>query len=451
MSLAQLSTEVQLLIAINLSQLDLLNVSLTSKRLHAATEPALYQEYHPPSLRRRSLSLFIKALLKEPKRLHYVHSLRLPEWEILDAQNEENRFEPEAVQEEAMSEGKKLYHSMTVEWDPNRKPGQDLNQYDYELLTGAAAATGLVKNTVPYANGGVLELRSVEKSYDCYHSTLYYWYYFATTELESLPLDDKICHLLRAGVDDAYIMTLEELLLNKDSAEYYAGAHPADRFEDQPFRSLAQFTCLEKLWAPTNMWANLPGAWEESRDPGLTNTFAGLLPPCLKELRLFDSHAQPVLKQPVLDNLLQVAGFELRELMSIEVVSKHDHSKKDLNILEEEREIRRDSGSVFTYRFRWSHFHSFELPKTAEELEPRCRYDRGPTFWTDDRYTTRSWECLQAPDILSYEEVEEQRALEEQAILAEVEDAPTCNDEIWELEETRIEEVAMGLRYVQDA
>jgi hypothetical protein len=115
------------------------------------------------------------------------------------------------------------------------------------------------------------------------------------------------------------------------------------------------------------MWANLPAAWEEHRNPARTSTFAGLLPSCSKEFEISDSHIYPVLTQPILDDLFEVVSFELPQLMMIEVVCRH--YKKDLNIVEEEREVRRDFGSTFTYRFRWHLSCSMELPSAEEEVE----------------------------------------------------------------------------------
>ncbi|KAF2448721.1 hypothetical protein P171DRAFT_518197 [Karstenula rhodostoma CBS 690.94] len=601
MPLAQLSTELLLLIASHLSQLDLLNVSLASKYLHSATEPALYREFHPPCLQRRPLYLFIKALLKDPKRLQYVHSLQLPRWEIIDPPNEENRFEPDDVQKLAITEEKRLYHSMTLGWDPNKVPGQYLNSEDYELFTSAAAVAGFIRDVVPYEKGAV-ELKGVEKSYDVYGTTLYYWYYFSTADLETLPLDEKFCHLLRAGVDDAYMvlllslltnlrrltltrvprldnalpwaralqryfrfreftaipepfydkeycplsfwldfltlqnlelftargcasgwvqhdgvvirspctrisdslsisrlalencvleysdlklvlgacrdlktfrysmdrwregtitsarivellapfqMTLEELFLDNDSNAYLHWFDPTYEFKDQPFGSLAQFTHLERLWIPTNMCGWLPVAWEEYRNPAVTSTFAGFLPSSLKEFKIFDSHTYPVLTQPVLDCLLETASIELQELTTLEVISSH--KLKDLNIIEEEGEIRRGSGNTFTYRIGWSHFNRFKLPRTTEETESYSYIEERYTCWDEDHYAMKTWEALQEPNILSEEEVEREEHKEVLAILADIEDAPTCNDEICELLEMEFDEVAMGLQYVQGA
>jgi hypothetical protein len=102
---------------------------------------------------------------------------------------------------------------MSVQWDPNKVPGQDLSSEDYALFTRAAVATGLLEDVLPY-EGGAVEFRSVEKSYDCYRVPLYYWYYFSAVDLESLAVDEKFCHLLQAGVDDAYIVLLLSLLTN---------------------------------------------------------------------------------------------------------------------------------------------------------------------------------------------------------------------------------------------
>lgn len=247
-------------------------------------------------------------------------------------------------------------------------------------------------------------------------------------------------------------MTLEELFLDNDSYAYWSTYSPVDEFRDQPFSSLAQFTRLERLWLPTHMFGHLPVAWEEFRDPAVTSTFAGLLPSSLKEFKIYDSHTYPLLTQPVLICLLETASFELPDLTTLEVISSHDHSKEELNILEEEREMRRDSGTTFTYRFRWSHFNGFKLPRTAEETIGYFYANSGYTCWDEDRYATKTRDALQVPNILSREEVEEKEHEEVIAILTEVEDAPTCNEEIVELLEKEFDEVAaMGLQYFQDA
>jgi hypothetical protein len=100
---------------------------------------------------------------------------------------------------------------MTLEWDPNKVPGQALSLEDYELFTSAAMTTSLLKGVLPYKRGA-MELINMEKSYDCYHVPLCYWFYFSAADLESLPVDEKFCHLLKARVDDAYVVLLLGLL-----------------------------------------------------------------------------------------------------------------------------------------------------------------------------------------------------------------------------------------------
>lgn len=142
-----------------------------------------------------------------------MHILRLPEWETIESGNEENEFWPDPVKQAAISEGKRLYYSTTWGWDPSKVPGQCLSQGDYELFTSAAVASGCLRDVLPYEKGAV-KLKDVEKSYDVYRTTLFYWYYFSTVGLESLPFDEKFCHLLRAGVDEAYMVLLLSLLSN---------------------------------------------------------------------------------------------------------------------------------------------------------------------------------------------------------------------------------------------
>jgi hypothetical protein len=133
MSLLDLSPELLLLIASQVHQVDLLNVSLVCKHLHCVVEPELYREYSNPRLHVRPFLPFIKKLIARPELAKHVRKVDLHAWDSLDI------FEP----------------------IPNEQgPGRDrdmeaireheLSQEDYYLAAEAAKTAGVIGAIDPY-------------------------------------------------------------------------------------------------------------------------------------------------------------------------------------------------------------------------------------------------------------------------------------------------------------
>jgi hypothetical protein len=61
-----LSAELLIIVASHFSQVDLLNVSFTSKSLRSVTESELYREYYNPHLPSRSIKPYVLRLLHWP-------------------------------------------------------------------------------------------------------------------------------------------------------------------------------------------------------------------------------------------------------------------------------------------------------------------------------------------------------------------------------------------------
>lgn len=139
--------------------------------------------------------------------------VRLPEWVVIGPASKEGNPWPHAVQQASVAEGKWVYESVTREWSPYRAPVQCLSKADYELFTSAAVASGYLRDVLPYDEGAI-EWKHVDESIDTYGESLFYWYYLSSTDVEGLSLDARFCHLLRAGVDDAYVVLLMSLLTN---------------------------------------------------------------------------------------------------------------------------------------------------------------------------------------------------------------------------------------------
>lgn len=155
------------------------------------------------------------------------------------------------------------------------------------------------------------------------------------------------------------------------------------------------------------MWANMPDPWEEHREPTLTSSFAGLLPPHLHELRLYDSHAYQSLTQPFLANLLEVASSELPSLKTLTTMLSYRHlsgSGSDMQDVCQEIPLASGHGS-FTYMVQKppNSYPPFKLPPQTETMEPLDIYQ---SCWVEDRYVTRSYKFLQPANIPSDSELE---------------------------------------------
>jgi hypothetical protein len=131
MSLLALSPELILLVASNLRQVQILNVSLVCKHLNAVLELELYREYNKPRVYTRSLLPFIRKLIERPKLAKYVKRIDLHPWASLDL------FQPEINNKRDVSEIEELRE-------------QELSEQDYHLLTQAAQESGVISTIDAY-------------------------------------------------------------------------------------------------------------------------------------------------------------------------------------------------------------------------------------------------------------------------------------------------------------
>lgn len=123
-----LSPEILLIIASCLPQSDLLNLSLTTHRLRSAVEYELFCEYRNPHLHRRSLKPFILRLLNDQKLAQTVRSVAIDAGSYLNAW----QFFMNAPNDEFF-------------------PGTTgLTSYEYEQITQAAVAQGIITQALPW-------------------------------------------------------------------------------------------------------------------------------------------------------------------------------------------------------------------------------------------------------------------------------------------------------------
>jgi hypothetical protein len=229
--LVDLTPELLLCIAAHLRQTDLLNVSLTSHRLRAITEPELYREYINPRLYGRSFVPFLLRLIERPVLVKYVHRLELKGWITL------NKFDPE------MGDG-------TGEQFDAYQPPQP-SEAEYQLLAQAAKQAGVVASIFPYERHSVVAVRAraiavgyIEFDED---SAWYEYIFDPEISIADIPYDQKFCQLLRAGIQDAHVVLLVALLPNV--REMYLHGAPHD-LNTLPWRApLHNFHALRRFGA----------------------------------------------------------------------------------------------------------------------------------------------------------------------------------------------------------
>jgi hypothetical protein len=133
MPFLDLSPELLLLVAAQVRQVDLLNLSLVCKHLHDVVVPELYREYSNPRRHARSFLPFIKRMIAHPEYAKQVRRVDLHDWEglgILDVPFKEN------------GENRRICFQKLREYE--------LSQEDYYLMTQAAKASGVIDTIDPY-------------------------------------------------------------------------------------------------------------------------------------------------------------------------------------------------------------------------------------------------------------------------------------------------------------
>ncbi|KAF2248448.1 hypothetical protein BU26DRAFT_520126 [Trematosphaeria pertusa] len=264
--LLDLSPELLLSVASFVSQMDLLNVSLTCKRLHDTTEPELYREYSNHRVYDRSVVPFLKRLLNRPQLAKHVHRLDLRWWRTLKYLNP------------AFASTSFIF--------PLRDEPSDI---DYGTFTEAAKAVGVIRSIPPFSEKSrimekVLSHSDQDSRFD---DSWCLDIYGAGLDIKDVPYDDKFCQLLRVGLDDPYVVLLMALLPNLHEM-FLEGSTDADalpwglpvhalrtlrRFSAKAIdgnlsRPLSFFHGLIQSKAMETFEINGAGSWRPSNDNG---------------------------------------------------------------------------------------------------------------------------------------------------------------------------------------
>jgi hypothetical protein len=228
--LINLSPELLLCVASFLPQIDLLNVSLTSMHLRKVTEPELYREYINPCIYRRSFAPFLRTLLERPELRRYVHRLELKYWSTLDHWNPE------------YCEGK------AEEFQAHLKATPQPSEIEYDSITQAAKSVGIINSIFPFESNSSI-VRNMWNRVLHGSSSDRVWYediYDVDISIEDVPYDQKFCQLLRAGIEDPYVILMLSLLPNV--REIFLHAAPED-WNTLPWRVPHKFEALRQLSA----------------------------------------------------------------------------------------------------------------------------------------------------------------------------------------------------------
>jgi hypothetical protein len=203
--LLDLSAELLLCIAAFVNQTDLLNLSLTSKKLRAMTEPELFREYNNLAHRARTFAPFVRRLIERPDLTKYVKRLNLRAWPNLSTVERIDR-----IRDDALDSGRES------------EPSAD----DYDLMTVAAKNAGIIESIYPYElESHVIKEIFLQRPLSSY---IYWEQYDWVKHLfdpdipaRAIPPDQVFCQNLRAGIEDSFIVLLLALLPNVQEIHLY--------------------------------------------------------------------------------------------------------------------------------------------------------------------------------------------------------------------------------------
>lgn len=187
--ISNLSTELLLHIASFLSQVDLLNISLTDKHLRGCTEPELYREYINLRAYGRSFKPFLQRMIERPDLTRHVRRLELRWWTTLDHMNP-------------------IY---------GRKEYPELAADEYWFLTDAAISAGLISKVQRPGRTSELIKRVQRLLADGNWNEDEMWYeyiYSPLKRIDEVSFDNKFCQHLRAGLEDPQVALMIALLPN---------------------------------------------------------------------------------------------------------------------------------------------------------------------------------------------------------------------------------------------
>jgi hypothetical protein len=185
-----LSNDLVQCIASWLHQVDLLNVSLTYKKLRNVTERELFREYQSPHLEDSLLiSSFILRIVRSPYLARYVKTLDLNKWHTLEDRNSfDGSLEPEPTEDE--------YVLLTAA----AKEADIINViHDYEETSSVITKMEEVILSLAKRDG------RIDMSPDFVQRSVFG---------ACASFDRKFCLLLRTGIEDAYVILLIAILPN---------------------------------------------------------------------------------------------------------------------------------------------------------------------------------------------------------------------------------------------
>lgn len=195
MSLLTLSTELLQLMASSLKQQELLNLSLTCKRLRTATESELFREYSNVSQSRRSFLSFLKRIIHCPELRRHTRKLSLRSWTALNT-----------LQDRGLESNETRHKTHNKRHGPVNAQGAKLTAADYILLVQAARDAKVIQEDVGL-DCSTCDSQIVTET-RCGTATV-------LPNLNSVHLCNRtFCDQLHAGSEDPLVVLLVALLPN---------------------------------------------------------------------------------------------------------------------------------------------------------------------------------------------------------------------------------------------
>jgi hypothetical protein len=225
MQLLDLATEILLNIASHLPQPDLLNVTLTNRRLQQVTEPELYREYANRHMYGRSFKPFVLRLIERPGLAKYVRRVDLRAYKSLAELNPE-------------------YGPIS-----SRFYLEDCTAEEYDKLTQAACELGVIDEALPFEpTSSILRtMTSWEYQVQFNEEDALGWYdflYDKEVSIDDVPFDTKFCKQLRIGLDEPLVILLLALLPNLWHLDLWGAPHHPQTL---PWRVRHGFKALQHL------------------------------------------------------------------------------------------------------------------------------------------------------------------------------------------------------------
>jgi len=224
MHLLDLAPELLLSVATHLTQVDLLNVSLTHSRLRNVTEPELFREYSNTHMYGRSFKAFIFRLIERPDLAKHVRRADLRAYKHL------SYFHPEhEVRRDCFTD--------------------QCTELQYMTLTQAAIASGVIETAAPFEpESSLLQTMWIQQQMfdEDDREGWQDYFYDQDVHIENVPYEAKFCKLLRTGIDEPLVILLLALLPNLRYLDLYGTPHVAHSLE---WRNAHAFRSLERLTA----------------------------------------------------------------------------------------------------------------------------------------------------------------------------------------------------------